>query len=61
MNESMGSGRGSACADAVHEALGVLKHDGSTRAARERMLTMEEYTAVLRLADVEAWERRFMS
>ena len=45
---------------AIREALGVLKRDGSTRTARERMLTFREYNEALKLPDVEEWERRFL-
>lgn len=45
----------------IREALGTLKRDGSTKGARERMLTFKEYNEVLDLADVEAWEKRFMA
>ncbi len=45
----------------IREALGVLKRDGSTRQARERMLTFKEYNAALGLSDVEAWERKFLN
>jgi 2-methylisocitrate lyase-like PEP mutase family enzyme len=44
----------------IREALGTLKHDGSTKNARERMLTFREYNEVLGIADVEAWEKRFL-
>lgn len=45
----------------IREALGTLKKDGSTKAARDRMLAFREYNEVLDLADVEAWEKRFMA
>jgi 2-methylisocitrate lyase-like PEP mutase family enzyme len=45
----------------IREALRALKRDGNTKQARSRMLDFKEYNAVLDLADVEAWERRFMS
>jgi 2,3-dimethylmalate lyase len=45
----------------IREALGVLKRDGSTKAARSRMLDFREYNEVLGLSEVEAWEKRFMS
>jgi 2-methylisocitrate lyase-like PEP mutase family enzyme len=44
----------------IREALRTLERDGSTRNARERMLTFREYNEVLGLADVEAWEKRFL-
>lgn len=45
---------------AIREALGVLKRDGNTKKARERMLTFREYNEVLKLSEVEEWERRYM-
>src|SRR5574340_23641 len=42
---------------AIRETLAVLKRDGSTKAARNRMLTMERKSEVLKLADIEAWEK----
>jgi len=45
---------------AVKEALSALKRDGSTKAVRERMLTMQQYNQVLGLADVEEWEKKYL-
>lgn len=45
---------------AMREALGALKRDGNTRRVRERMLSMQEYTAALGLSDIEAWERTYL-
>lgn len=45
---------------AIRDALAALKRDGSTRAVRERMLTMEQYNAALGLDDVEAWETKYL-
>lgn len=45
----------------MREALGALRRDGSTRAARDRMLTGKEYNEVLRLAEIEAWEKKFLA
>jgi len=45
---------------AVREALQILKRDGSTRRARDRMLKFREYNEVLNLPEVEAWERRYL-
>jgi 2-methylisocitrate lyase-like PEP mutase family enzyme len=45
---------------AVREALSALKRDGTTAAVRDRMLTMTQYNQVLGLADVEAWEQRYL-
>jgi 2-methylisocitrate lyase-like PEP mutase family enzyme len=44
----------------IREALDVLKRDGSTKKARERMLDFREYNEALGLSDVEEWERRFL-
>jgi 2-methylisocitrate lyase-like PEP mutase family enzyme len=44
----------------IREALRVLKRDGSTKKARERMLTFKEYNEALKLSDVETWEKRFL-
>jgi len=44
----------------IREALNVLKHDGSTAKARDRMLTFKEYNEALGLKEVEEWERRYM-
>jgi 2-methylisocitrate lyase-like PEP mutase family enzyme len=45
---------------ATREALAALKRDGTTAAVRDRMLTMQEYNAVLGLADVEQWEKKYL-
>ena len=45
---------------AIRGALGVLKRDGSTKAARDRMLTFREYNEALNLPDVEEWERKYL-
>jgi 2-methylisocitrate lyase-like PEP mutase family enzyme len=50
----------SAAGFAMREALGALKRDGNTRRVRERMLSMQEYTAALGLSDIEAWERTYL-
>jgi 2-methylisocitrate lyase-like PEP mutase family enzyme len=44
----------------IRHALGALKRDGNTKSARSQMLTFKEYNEVLGLADVEAWEQRFL-
>jgi 2,3-dimethylmalate lyase len=44
----------------IREARGVLKRDGSTKKARERMLDFREYNEALGLSDVEEWESRFL-
>jgi len=45
---------------AMREALAILSRDGSTKAARERMLTAEEYNEVVKLSEIEAWERKYL-
>jgi 2,3-dimethylmalate lyase len=45
---------------AVRDALAALKRDGNTRAVRERMLTLKEYSEVLGLREVEEWEKRYL-
>ena len=45
---------------AIRETIGVLKRDGSTKKARERMLDFREYNEALGLSDVEEWESRFL-
>ena len=45
---------------AIRETLDVLKRDGSTKAARDWMLTFREYNEALGLPEVEEWEHRFM-
>ncbi|MDH3288425.1 MAG: isocitrate lyase/PEP mutase family protein [Betaproteobacteria bacterium] len=45
---------------AIREALGTLKRDGSTRAALGGMLTFKEYNDVLKLSEIEKWERRYL-
>jgi carboxyvinyl-carboxyphosphonate phosphorylmutase len=49
-----------AAGHAIREALGVLKRDGSTKAARDRMLNFREYNEALKLSDVEDWERKYL-
>jgi 2-methylisocitrate lyase-like PEP mutase family enzyme len=44
----------------IREACNALKANGSTKAARGHMLTFKEYNEVLRISDVEDWERRFL-
>ncbi|MBI4206597.1 MAG: isocitrate lyase/phosphoenolpyruvate mutase family protein, partial [Betaproteobacteria bacterium] len=44
----------------IREALNVLKRDGSTRQARERMLTFKEYNDALKLSEVEEWEKKYL-
>jgi len=45
---------------AIREALAVLKKDGNTKAVRGRMLGVKEYNDVLKLDEVEQWERRYL-
>jgi carboxyvinyl-carboxyphosphonate phosphorylmutase len=45
---------------AIREALGVLKREGNTKHARDRMLTFKEYNEALKLTEVEEWERRYL-
>ncbi len=45
---------------AIRDALNVLKRDGSTKQARDRMLTFKEYNEVLKLPEIEEWERRYL-
>ena len=40
--------------------MNVLKHNGSTAKARDRMLTFSEYNEALKLPEVEEWERRYL-
>jgi 2-methylisocitrate lyase-like PEP mutase family enzyme len=41
-------------------ALQTLKGDGSSRAVRDRMLSSKEYNAVLKLDEIEAWEKKYL-
>jgi 2-methylisocitrate lyase-like PEP mutase family enzyme len=45
---------------AIREALNVLKADGSTKQARNRMLSFRDYNEALKLSEVEAWEKTYM-
>lgn len=45
---------------AVREALAALKKDGSLRAMSGRMLGLKEYNSVLKLAEIEEWENRYL-
>jgi len=45
---------------AIREALAALKHDGNTKALRNRMLSLAEYNEVLGLGEVEEWEQRYL-
>ena len=49
-----------AAGSAIREALGALKRDGSTKSVKDRMFTMQQYNEVIGLADVEAWEKRYL-
>lgn len=45
---------------AIRESLNVLKRDGSTKQARDRMLSFKEYNDALKLPEVEEWERKYL-
>ena len=45
----------------IRMALQTLKGDGSSKAARDRMLTSKEYNAVLKLDEIEAWEKKYLA
>ena len=45
---------------AVREALDALRQDGHTGRVRNRMLSSQTYNETLKLADIEAWERRYL-
>jgi len=45
----------------IREALKVLERDGSTTAARDRMLDFKEYNAVLKLDEIEEWEKQYLA
>jgi 2-methylisocitrate lyase-like PEP mutase family enzyme len=45
---------------AIRDALATLKKDGNTLAMRGRMLGLKEYNEVLKLGDVEEWERKYL-
>ena len=45
---------------ALQTACAALKRDGSTRAVRDRMLTPQQYNAALGLAEIEAWEKKYV-
>jgi 2-methylisocitrate lyase-like PEP mutase family enzyme len=45
---------------AIREALNVLKADGSTKQARNRMLSFRDYNEALKLSEVEAWEKKYL-
>lgn len=45
---------------ALRAAMQTLKRDGNVEALKERMLTAEEYAATIGIADVEAWERKYL-
>lgn len=45
---------------AIRAALNVLKRDGTTRQARDRMLTFKEYNDALKLPEIEEWEKRYL-
>jgi 2,3-dimethylmalate lyase len=45
---------------AIREALSVLRKEGTTRKARDRMLSLREYNEALGLDEIEQWERRYL-
>jgi 2-methylisocitrate lyase-like PEP mutase family enzyme len=45
---------------AIREALNVLKQTGGTHTLADRMLSGNDYNAVLGIADVEAWEKQYL-
>ena len=45
---------------AIRESLNVLKRDGSTKQARDRMLSFKEYNDALKLPEIEEWERKYL-
>jgi len=45
---------------AIREALNVLKRDGNTQKARDRMLTFKDYNEALGLSGTEAWEKKYL-
>ncbi|OGA52028.1 MAG: hypothetical protein A3F74_02070 [Betaproteobacteria bacterium RIFCSPLOWO2_12_FULL_62_58] len=44
----------------IRESLNVLKRDGSTKQARDRMLSFKEYNDALKLPEIEEWERKYL-
>jgi 2,3-dimethylmalate lyase len=45
---------------AMRHVLAALKHDGTTAAVRDRMLTAREYEEVLGHGEIEAWEKKYL-
>jgi 2-methylisocitrate lyase-like PEP mutase family enzyme len=45
---------------AIAEALQGLKRDGNLKAMRGRMLGLKAYNDALKLAEIEAWERKYL-
>jgi 2-methylisocitrate lyase-like PEP mutase family enzyme len=45
---------------ATAEAMAALKRDGSTKAVSDRMFTMQQYNQVLKLGEIEQWEKQYM-
>ncbi len=45
---------------AIQSACAALKRDGNTAAVRDRMLTPQQYNAALGLAEIEAWETKYL-
>jgi hypothetical protein len=44
----------------LRAALAALTRYGNTRSVRDRMLTSTEYNEVLKLPEIEEWERKYM-
>jgi 2-methylisocitrate lyase-like PEP mutase family enzyme len=45
---------------AIREALAALRKDGNVRSLAGRMLNIKEYNEVLKLDEVEEWEKRYL-
>ncbi|MGH8700989.1 MAG: isocitrate lyase/PEP mutase family protein [Burkholderiales bacterium] len=45
---------------AIREALAGLKRDGNMKAMSGRMLSLKEYNHVLKLAEIEEWEKKYL-
>jgi 2-methylisocitrate lyase-like PEP mutase family enzyme len=44
----------------IRHALDTLQREGSTRAARDRMLSFKDYNETLKLDDIVEWERKYL-
>jgi 2-methylisocitrate lyase-like PEP mutase family enzyme len=45
---------------AIREALAGLKRDGNMKTMHGRMLSLKEYNQVLKLAEIEEWEEKYL-